>query len=299
MSQNGEAMSKLVSISAVFLPVLLLAGTPAVAADVTADALAFLQTSRTKEGSPELERLPELDAIAFVRASELAGLPVESRGPSREPILPILQQAGVQRIQSAVDFVDTRRPTTTGNAFARLWRTRAEAWQQALDRRYDAIGLATASTADDHTVFVAILLERRKTDEQLEWMIRRIVADVNGVRQEAGIQILTLDPRLTEIAQEHAEEMAREGWLAVVSPSGVRPYHRLREKDIGYARVGAIVARNSDPEDPAKYAFYTWKASASAHQRIYDHYYSLTGVGIAVDAEGQYYFSQIFLRPRQ
>jgi uncharacterized protein YkwD len=288
-------MRKVLVLScALTLPVV--AAAPALAGDVSADALAFLQRERAAAGLEPVERLPELDAVAFVRASEMAGLPLEQRGPSRAPILPVLVEAGLPRIHSAVDFVDTRRPTTSGEAFARLWRSQAEAWQQALDPDLDAIGLATAPAGDEHTVFVAVLVRQTDSEQDREWMVRRVIGELNGQRQAAGLPILEQDDGIAAVAQAHAEEMARLGYLAVRSPEGVRPYDRLKGAGIDFAKIGTLVARNTDATDPAGAAVIHWITTPSAQARVYEQFFDRAGIGIAMDDEGTYYFSAILLR---
>jgi uncharacterized protein YkwD len=66
------------------------------------------------------------------------------------------------------------------------------------------------------------------------------LALVNGSRQEQGLPALEHDAALTQAAQRHAEDMAREGYFAHVSPTG----ETIRERYVAAGGVAGFVAEN-------------------------------------------------------
>lgn len=115
---------------------------------------------------------------------------------------------------------------------------------------------------------------------------------VNGYRVANSLEPLNLDTTLTRVARVHSQNMA-----AGVSPIGHDGFaeRSLAVREEMYLRAfGENIATNLGYSNPARTAFTNWMQSAG-HKENIEGRYTLTGVGIARDKEGTYYFTQLFV----
>jgi uncharacterized protein YkwD len=116
---------------------------------------------------------------------------------------------------------------------------------------------------------------------------------VNQYRASRGIPPLSLDSRISEQARNHSQSMAsgavpfsHDGFLVRVQMiARVMPYNKAAEN----------VAYNQGYGDPVTQAVQGWLNSSGHRTNIQDQY-NLTGIGIAKNSQGAYYFTQIFIR---
>ena len=266
--------------------------------DVTPGAFQFIERERERSGSPSLERRTELDGVAMTRAREVAGLAADLRVAAREPIRPLLDEAGVRPYRTAVDYLDVRRDTTKPEAFARLWRTRAPAWDQVMDPAMDGIGLAGVLTDDGKIVFVAVLVDDQDIPGDLGPSARRLAEMVNALRTENDAAPLEWNEMLAEVARSHSDEMIRLDYFGQRSPSGEGTPDRVRARGLSYWKIAQNIARTRNDPDPVRAALDQWTSSESARAHLLDPHFTDTGVGVAVDEKGTYYFTQVLLTPR-
>ena len=116
---------------------------------------------------------------------------------------------------------------------------------------------------------------------------------INQYRQSHKLPPLILDPRISEQARAHSQAMA----------SGKVPFsHQGFEQRVGAIRrvipdraAAENVAFNKGYSNPGQQAVQGWIKSPG-HRTNIEGDYSLTGIGIAKNAKGEYYFTQIFIR---
>jgi uncharacterized protein YkwD len=68
-------------------------------------------------------------------------------------------------------------------------------------------------------------------------------------------------------------------------------------RTIPYNRAAENVAYNQGYSDPVRQAVQGWLKSTGHRQNI-EGSFNLTGIGIAQNAKGEYYFTQVFIRRR-
>ncbi|MCD8485345.1 MAG: CAP domain-containing protein [Desertifilum sp.] len=118
---------------------------------------------------------------------------------------------------------------------------------------------------------------------------------VNAYRQTQGLQPLQLDDRMSQLARTHSQNMASGG--VAFGHGGSQQRFSAIAQQVPYSQVAENVAYNFGHSNPIEQAVQGWIRS-SGHQRNMAGNYSLTGIGIARNARGEYYFTQIFVRPR-
>jgi uncharacterized protein YkwD len=122
--------------------------------------------------------------------------------------------------------------------------------------------------------------------------IEKAVFDgVNHYRKSQGLLECELDKDLSEICRFHSEEMARGSR----SFGHDRFNDRVKAITFSYEEVAENVASNRGHSDPVEAAVAGWIKS-NGHRENMKGKYNVTGVGVAQNARGQYYFTQIFVR---
>jgi uncharacterized protein YkwD len=116
-----------------------------------------------------------------------------------------------------------------------------------------------------------------------------VYQQVNQYRQSLKLPPLAIDPRWSAQARAHSEQMARTGNLI----------HRVEPlaQQVAYPTAAENVARSQGYRQPDLIAVQGWIASPQ-HQRHTIGRYNRTGIGVAQNARGEYYFTQIFIYQR-
>ena len=117
---------------------------------------------------------------------------------------------------------------------------------------------------------------------------------VNDHRRAMGLSPLPYNARIAAVARRHSEDMA-----AGRVPAGHERFES-RKRDISTMIPWSGMAENVGindypPSETVRAAVSGWLVSRGHRENI-EGRYDLTGVGIARDARGVYYYTQIFVR---
>jgi uncharacterized protein YkwD len=134
-----------------------------------------------------------------------------------------------------------------------------------------------------------------RADENLRDLEVAAHDQVNAYRQRQGLSPLELDERVSAIARRHSQDMA--SGEVPFSHDGVEDRYEAIDQLISYRQVAENVAYNFGHSDPVRQAVEGWIESPGHEQNMTGDY-EISGMGIAVNAEGEYYFTQLFVRPR-
>jgi uncharacterized protein YkwD len=118
---------------------------------------------------------------------------------------------------------------------------------------------------------------------------RSIHQQIDRYRQSLNLPPLTIDPTVSAQARAHSREMAQAGTLSHTMESVDR-----RRK---YPTAAENIASIQDHPNPDRIAVQDWIDSPAHHQHILGNY-NLTGIGVAKNAQGEYFFTQIFINKR-
>jgi uncharacterized protein YkwD len=117
---------------------------------------------------------------------------------------------------------------------------------------------------------------------------------VNSYRSSRGLPALRWDSRISAECESHSQDMA--GRRRISHDGFSERTARLRQK-MNMGGAAENVASNSGYNDPAEVAVQGWIRS-SGHQRNMVGAYTHAGMGVARDASGGYYFTQVFVAAR-
>jgi uncharacterized protein YkwD len=123
-----------------------------------------------------------------------------------------------------------------------------------------------------------------------------IVNAVNLVREQNGLAPLSVNPKLVEAAQIHANDMGRLADMAHDLPGAAQPTLLDRASFVGYrfTTLGENIAFNYPDTASVMSA---WLSSPGHRANILDPNYTEIGVGIGYDSSGQPYYCQDFGHP--
>jgi uncharacterized protein YkwD len=113
---------------------------------------------------------------------------------------------------------------------------------------------------------------------------------INQYRQSLNLQPLGIDPVVSAQARAHSAEMARTGNFN----------HRVESsaQKQAYPIAAENIATSRGYRQPDLIAVQDWIASPKHHRNAVGRY-NLTGIGVAQNTKGEYYFTQIFIDRQQ
>lgn len=126
-------------------------------------------------------------------------------------------------------------------------------------------------------------------------MEKSVHRQINQYRGKKGLPPLKLDGKISAIAREHSKRMADK--KVAFGHDGSKSRYQKISKLIRWRGVAENVAYNQGYRNPGKSAVDGWIKSPG-HQRNMVGKYEVTGIGVAKNSKGEYYFTQLFVRQR-
>jgi uncharacterized protein YkwD len=118
---------------------------------------------------------------------------------------------------------------------------------------------------------------------------------VNLYRMSLDLPPLIIDPAISAQAKAHSEEMAKTGTM---NHDGFENRIKSISQTVTYRSAAENVATNLGNTQPDIVALQGWIDSPGHYRNLVGRY-DLTGIGVAQDAKGEYYFTQIFIRKQK
>lgn len=118
---------------------------------------------------------------------------------------------------------------------------------------------------------------------------------INKYRKSQNLPALQWDNTIAQQSRIHAQQMARG--KATFSHDGFQGRVEIISQKILYKGAAENIANNMGYSNPGEKAVVGWINSSGHHRNIVGDY-NLTGIGIAKNSEGTYYFNQLFIKTR-
>ncbi len=116
---------------------------------------------------------------------------------------------------------------------------------------------------------------------------------INAYRKSKGLTPLTWNDAIATQARKHSQNMANGQ-----TPFGHNGFaDRVTATKIVYAGAAENVAYNQGYAKPVDQAVKGWLLSPG-HKKNIEGNYKLAGLGVAKNAKGEIYFTQVFINPR-
>lgn len=129
----------------------------------------------------------------------------------------------------------------------------------------------------------------------LESIEQAVHTQINQYRNQRGLPPFQLDANISNQARGHSQNMANG--TVPFSHNGFQQRVSAIASVIPYTAAAENVAYNQGYADPATKAVQGWLKSPG-HLKNIEGSYNLTGIGVAKNAKGEYYLTQVFIRKR-
>ena len=134
------------------------------------------------------------------------------------------------------------------------------------------------------------------TAEQLVDLEKQTFALINQKRAEFGLQPIVWNDEVAKIARLHSENMAKFNFFSHTGIDGKMVNDRADELGVTkWTAMGENIAYNRGYEKPLECAVEKWLESPGHRENLLNGRWKESAIGIAVTANGTYYFTQVFL----
>jgi uncharacterized protein YkwD len=124
--------------------------------------------------------------------------------------------------------------------------------------------------------------------------ISAVIDRTNAERHKERLPPLTVDPRLTDAAERHADRMAQRDRLSH-ELDGRSVADRARSAGYEYRMVGENIAWN---QPTAEEVVADWMTSRGHRRNILSRDFTQIGVAVAMNSKGEPYWVQVFGSPK-
>lgn len=130
--------------------------------------------------------------------------------------------------------------------------------------------------------------------------LERIVFNlINEKRVENGLPELRWNENVARVARLHSQNMANSKFFSHQGLDGLRVDDRAYSLGVkGWQSIGENIATNRGFGSPTEVAVDSWMRSSGHRDNLLNRNWQETGIGVAVDNDGKYYFTQVFLLRR-
>ncbi|HEK4784471.1 TPA: sporulation protein [Clostridioides difficile] len=130
------------------------------------------------------------------------------------------------------------------------------------------------------------------TSESFSAYQKEVVDLVNIERAKAGLNPLTLDSSISNVATKKSQDMVDNNYFSHNSPTYGSPFDMLKKFGISYKTAGENIAMG---QKTPKEVVNAWMNSEGHRKNIMNPNFSKIGVGVAQKSGGSIYWTQIFV----
>lgn len=118
----------------------------------------------------------------------------------------------------------------------------------------------------------------------------QLLHKMNDARANSGLDTLTADAELDEVALVRARDLVENGYFDHYSPAGENAFTELGVRGIGYRLAGENLARNNYPESKTIIAAYEGLMGSEGHRaNILEPRFSRAGIAVVKSGKLWYY----------
>ncbi|MEA4989133.1 MAG: CAP domain-containing protein [Anaerovorax sp.] len=123
---------------------------------------------------------------------------------------------------------------------------------------------------------------------------QQVVTLVNQERAKQGLSPLTLNTKLSSVAETKAADMRDKNYFSHTSPTYGSPFDMMKQFGISYKSAGENIAMGQKTPESVMNG---WMNSEGHRANILNANYTEIGVGYVTDSKGNTYWVQMFIRP--
>ena len=126
---------------------------------------------------------------------------------------------------------------------------------------------------------------------------RKAFDEINQQRAAIGLQPLTWSDDAAKIARVHSENMANFKFFSHEGLDGSMVNDRADSFGVSKWRaIAENIAYNRGYANPISFVVESWMKSTGHRENILNGRWKESGIGIAITADGTYYFTQVFVQ---
>ena len=129
------------------------------------------------------------------------------------------------------------------------------------------------------------------TNEFLSFQ-KEVVRLVNVERAKVGLKELSFNAELSNVATLKSQDMINKNYFSHTSPTYGSPFEMMKKFNISYKTAGENIAKGQ--KTPAQ-VVNAWMNSQGHRENILNKNYTEIGIGVAKDAKGTLYWTQMFI----
>ncbi|QIB69186.1 serine protease [Aminipila butyrica] len=122
---------------------------------------------------------------------------------------------------------------------------------------------------------------------------QQVVNIVNQERAKEGLAPLTVNAKLSQVAEKKAEDMRDNNYFSHTSPTYGSPFDMMKQFGVTYTAAGENIAKGQKTPDSVMTA---WMNSSGHRANIMNSTYQQIGVGYVTDSNGTTYWVQEFIK---
>ena len=120
---------------------------------------------------------------------------------------------------------------------------------------------------------------------------------INTERGLAGLSHLRWSEKIAEVARLHSNNMAELNFFSHKGLDGLLVDERADKLNMGpWSAIGENIAFMKGFENPVQQAVGKWLLSPGHKRNLLNPDWTETAIGLAVTADGKYYFTQVFIK---
>lgn len=136
-------------------------------------------------------------------------------------------------------------------------------------------------------------IAQQPNDAELANLEMAVHEQINEYRRSQNLTPLTLNAAISQQARVHSKAMA--SGRVPFSHQGFEERVRAIAQSIPYRQAAENVAYNQGYADPVTQAVQGW-LNSPGHRKNIEGDFDLTGIGVIKNAQGDYYFTQVFIK---
>ncbi|HEY9806852.1 MAG TPA: CAP domain-containing protein [Candidatus Obscuribacterales bacterium] len=187
------------------------------------------------------------------------------------------------------------RPLLTGIACSTVVLAGGLAGVFTVQNPAPAVTQSVSSTVQPAHSYTQVIAQTSTTATSPSTLEKSAFDQINKYRAAKGLPALTWNATIAQQARIHSQNMANG--KVPFSHDGFQQRVDAIAKTVAYRGAAENVAYNQGFSDPATKAVQGW-INSKGHRTNIEGNYNLSGIGVARNDKGEYYFTQVFIRSR-
>jgi uncharacterized protein YkwD len=187
------------------------------------------------------------------------------------------------------------RPLLTGIACSTVVLAGGLAGVFTVQNPAPAVTKSVSSTVQPAHSQTQVIAQASTTTSSLSTLEKSAFDQINKYRAAKGLPALTWNATIAQQARIHSQNMGNG--KVPFSHDGFQQRVNAIAKTVAYRGAAENVAYNQGFSDPATKAVQGW-INSKGHRTNIEGNYNLSGIGVARNDKGEYYFTQVFIRSR-